>query len=142
VDKTTLVSDDIEAGKRLVLELERAGLPIASAMWLRQAGERVWGLYISSPDVQTYGPLVVYRFIDDMINWSDIPLSLDDISAVNTTNHFVNNISMPVRLADEPRILHNSYDGTIHIEDAVIYKSTRKVKPSVKPPKFRKRKAA
>lgn len=140
MDKTILVESDIDAGLRAVNALEAAGLPIAVAMWLRLHDSHKWQLYIASPNVETYGPTTVNRFIDRILVAIKSPISLSDVAAVNTTNHFVNKVSMlsivtggkTTRLTvggDILRIGNCSFDG-VEVDEGVIYKIATGVKAS------------
>jgi hypothetical protein len=145
MDKTTLVESDIEAGLRAVKAIEVAGLPIAVAMWLRLHDSYKWELYIASPDVETHGPTTVNRFIDRILNAIKSPISLGDVTVVNTTNHFVNKVSLlsivtegrSTRFTvagDLLRFGNCTFDG-VEIDEGVIYKIATGVKASKEAPK-------
>ncbi|WFP76997.1 hypothetical protein [Mesorhizobium sp. WSM4906] len=145
MDKTTLVESDVRAGLTAVKALEAAGLPIAAAMWLRLQDSSKWQLYITSPDVETYGPTTVNRFIDRILLAIKSPVSLDEVTAANTTNHFVNKIS-PLSILKAGRsnslTLENNifrfgngaFDG-VDVAEGVVYKIAPGVKASKEAPK-------
>jgi len=145
MDKTTLVESDIEAGLTAVKALEAAGLPIAAAMWLRLHDSSKWQLYITSPDVETYGPTTVNRFIDRILLTIKSPISLDEVTVANTTNHFVNKISpLSVLTSGNSNTLtiaenrlrfgNSTFDG-VEVDEGVVYKITPGVKASKEAPK-------
>ena len=129
-----LVGSGIEAGRRLVEALERAGLPIAVATWLKRQDEDTRFLYIATPDVEKHGPIAVYKLIDKIIDVLDEPrITVDDVVAANTTNHFVNVLSSAISLkATGLRLVNVNIHG-VPIQDAYVYKIQREVKASRKP---------
>lgn len=56
-----LTSAMIDAGRVLVKALDKSGLKVRAAFWFLLPEERVWRLYIVSPEVRTFGPRAVYR---------------------------------------------------------------------------------
>jgi hypothetical protein len=136
MDKKTLVEKDIVVGRQLVRDLEEAGLPIASAMWLRRPEDESWHLYLSTPDVEVHGPLAVYAFIDSVIRRNKIPgIAIDHIDAANTTNHFVNSISRALKVTNSTVEIKNSTFNNVRVDDAVVYKITRSARASKDRPK-------
>lgn len=145
MDKTTLVESDIEAGLTAVKALEAAGLPIAAAMWLRLHDSSKWQLYIASPDVETHGPTTVNRFIDRILLAINSPISLDEVTVANTTNHFINKASLLSILtggrsnsftvaSNLMRFGNSTFDG-VEVDEGVIYKIAPGVKASREAPK-------
>ncbi|MER8375315.1 hypothetical protein [Mesorhizobium sp. M1409] len=145
MDKTTLVESDIEAGLTAVKALEAAGLPIAAAMWLRLHDSSKWELYIASPDVETHGPTTVNRFIDRILLAINSPISLDEVTVANTTNHFINKASLLSILtggrsnsftvaSNLMRFANSTFDG-VEVDEGVIYKIAPGVKASREAPK-------
>jgi hypothetical protein len=139
MDKTPLVGPDFDGGRDLLEALERAGLPIAFAAWLSLRETFDWQLFIASPDVQTHGPKAVILFIDKIISATNSPISLSDITVVNTSNNFVNRIpesyspakrsnagNRPARIAGMP------FDEG-YIVEGFVYKIDKSLKPSKTP---------
>ena len=58
--KATLVETDIREGAKLYKVIEKAGLGIALAAWLRLSGENEIRLYFAIPDVEIIGPFEAY----------------------------------------------------------------------------------
>lgn len=140
MDKAVLVEPDIDAGKHLLSALERAGLAIAIAAWLKMSDSIGWSLFIASPDVQKYGPTTVNKFIDKIRVAIASAIEMDEITATNTTNHFINDLSP------------NFFSSSIHskggiyrlnakrlanteIEDGLVYKVDRNVRSSREAPR-------
>jgi hypothetical protein len=140
MDKTSLVAPNIDAGKHLLSALERAGLAISIAAWLKLKDDAGWNLYVASPDVQKYGPTVVNRFIDRVGIAIGSDISIDEILATNTTNHFINRISLPffassIHSAGGVYRLEAGLLGDSEIENGFVYKVDRSVKPSKEAPR-------
>jgi hypothetical protein len=137
MDKKTLVDEDIKAGQQFVRELEVAGLPIASAMWLRRPEDETWQFYLATPDVEKYGPLSVYTFADRLLRQKNIPrLTIDDVAVANTTNHFVNSVSRALNVTNRVvRVINCTFDN-VQVSDAVVYKVSRNVRPSKQRPRL------
>jgi hypothetical protein len=65
VVKEQLTAEMIDAGAELTAELDEAGLPLAAAFWLFDSEVNEWRLVFASTEVDTRGPLHVYRMIDE-----------------------------------------------------------------------------
>ena len=133
MDWTALVDIDVEGGRRLVAALTAGGLPIASAKWLKERG-LPWQLYIASPDVEKYGPRIVYEFVRQIADSLDINLGGGRIVVVDTKNHFSNDI---VPVAGDTRdpsytVEEGPDDGQI---EALVYRTAGRSKASKTPPK-------
>jgi hypothetical protein len=141
MDKASLIGPDIHAGKVLLAALERAGLAISIAAWLRLRGAIGWNLFIASPDVQKYGPLTVNKFIDKIRTAIESTVSMDEITATNTTNHFINRIPQ-LFFSSAIHLKHGGFHTIealniedIDIEYGVVYKIDRDVRPSKEAPR-------
>ncbi|MEQ1950245.1 hypothetical protein [Mesorhizobium sp. CN2-181] len=138
MDKTPLVGPDFAAGRELIEALERTGIPVAFAGWLSLRETFDWQLYIASPDVQTYGPTTVIRFVDTLLTAIESPLSLGNLRITNTSNHFVNRIPEsygPRQITPHPtRIVGIAFDDG-YIVEGFVYKIDRKLKPSKTAPR-------
>ncbi|MDQ6433314.1 hypothetical protein RB623_04535 [Mesorhizobium sp. LHD-90] len=141
MDKTPLVGPDFDGGRDLLEALERAGLPIAVAAWLNLREAFDWQLYLASPDVQTYGPTTVIRFVDKILIATQSPIPLRVITIVNTSNNFVNKIpeyydpSKNINLVNNTtRVIGMPFDDG-YIVEGFIYKIDKGVKPSKVTPK-------
>ena len=139
MDKTTLVESDIGTGYTAVKALEVAGLPIAAAMWLKLRDAGTWNLYITSPDVEKFGPTTIYLFVTEILKGISSTIEQNLIIVTNTTNHFVNSFARD-HIAHWP--LHKSFNaGAVlkinnftlegaDVESAIVYKIAPRVKPS------------
>jgi hypothetical protein len=81
-----LTSEMIKAGEELVATLDRLNVIVKGAFWLLNAEQRVWRLFVVSPEVRTAGPKAMYRRIRSALG--RIPsdsgaLSTKDISVID-----------------------------------------------------------
>jgi hypothetical protein len=134
MDKKVLVEKDFDAGRRLVAALIAAGLPVAMAVWIRERGSD-WRLYVASPDVQRHGPLAVHRFVRRIAEKLAIDLDDTRVSTVNTTNHFVNELSSYAGTRNQPSYVANITIGDHEIEEGQLFHFAPRAKSSPKPPK-------
>ncbi len=139
--KTALKETDVMAGRILVKALDAAGLPIAFAGWLKLDETPDWRLHIATPDVQTHGPTTVIRLLQAILPALDGPLKTDDVAIANTTNSFLTKIDAQDYDIDrdgerlpgvEGAQVFGYFDGK-SIEDSLVYRIDRTVKPSQKP---------
>jgi hypothetical protein len=57
----TLVSDELENGRKLVERLIEGGLDVRLAFWVKESDAGQWFLYLVSPVVDEKGPAAAYR---------------------------------------------------------------------------------
>jgi hypothetical protein len=99
-----------------------------------------WDLFIASPDVQKHGPIIVNKFIDRVRLAIDSSISMDDITATNTTNHFINDLP-PIFFSSSIHSKVGMYRlkdrrlAEVDVEDGLVYKIDRSVKPSREAPR-------
>lgn len=63
MDQSPLVNDRVYAGRRLAERFAADGHPLRAAFWAKTADEGHWFLYLVTDDVDTAGPLAVYRAV-------------------------------------------------------------------------------
>lgn len=137
--KSVLLKSDIDAGGTFSQVLTIFRFPIKVSAWLRTDAESGWQLYIATPDLETHGPIKVYKFLhtvyDQMPKELIKTLSKDDIIAANTTNHFVNAITEtvghPLAPGSYSRFVNCTLNGA-HVDDMILYISNKNVKPTPK----------
>jgi hypothetical protein len=99
MDKRTLVRDDLVAGRKVVEELERRGIEVDAAAWLRDYEIGTWRLVISVPAVGRLGSRPVYEAIalilSDMRN-SDHEIALDDIDIMSPDESLIRDLKTRV----------------------------------------------
>jgi hypothetical protein len=67
VYKTVLVDTDIDDGRRLLENLEKA-IRVTAAFWSHSEDDDEWQLVIVSPDVAERGPTQVYKMLLVLLN--------------------------------------------------------------------------
>ncbi len=67
MDKDTLVSEQTQAGERLISALVGEGLEIRVAFWAKPTDEGKWLLYLASPIVDDKGPTAAYRVVHGVL---------------------------------------------------------------------------
>lgn len=123
--RAAVVDPDIEGGRRLIEALDAAGFPVSSAFWFFDPSPEDWRLVISTPMVDTKGPLKAYEAIDPVLqNLGPVEFRLIDIVAVGAKDRWVT----PLRAAIHTgpgitgmRIRRNVLNG-LQVEDAYIYR--------------------
>jgi hypothetical protein len=66
--KEILSSDEIDAGKELLEQLDNTPLNVIAAYWIFDPDIGTWRLVFVSPQVETKGPLRVYMQIFQLLN--------------------------------------------------------------------------
>ncbi|HEX8815471.1 MAG TPA: hypothetical protein VF753_08220 [Terriglobales bacterium] len=64
----TLVSEDIEIGRRIVAALTRANIPVTVYLWAFVPDLQEWQLMIATPLVDSKGPLAVYNEVNKVLH--------------------------------------------------------------------------
>jgi len=78
--KEVLVEAAIDAGAKLLSELDRTEFPVDSMFWVQMPEVGHWRLVIGSPLVPEKGSLVVYERLGALLREADLGLSLMNIS--------------------------------------------------------------
>lgn len=63
MDQDTVVSEQLESGKRFIEALAAAGFEVRVAFWAKPTEEEKWYLYLASPMVDAKGPKEAYLFV-------------------------------------------------------------------------------
>lgn len=124
--KTVLVEKDIEEGKRLIEELDKAGFKVQAALWLYMSDSDEWRLLIASPYVEKEGPKRSYNFIQTVLARISPPLevSLRNISVLSPSHNLIKLIRLAIRTGpgiSGIRFARSVINNTL-IEDAYIYR--------------------
>jgi hypothetical protein len=67
MDQNTVVTEQLDAGERLIQELRNSGLASTAAFWAKPNEEVRWFLYLASPVVDSQGLAAAYRAVHDAI---------------------------------------------------------------------------
>lgn len=128
--KEALLSEMLVAGADLIERLEKAGFPLAAALWLYLPESGLWRFVIASPEVGTVGPKKTYKKIQSVA--ARIPLdvprvALNDISVVDTNDALVATLQAALKPSNGVsglRLTKTVLNG-LFIEDAYIYRMRR-----------------
>ncbi len=137
VVKEQLSAEHIAAGDEFTDLLRRdSGFGLVCSFWLYSSETNRWRLNLSSPLVETHGPLHMYRILQEKLaGLEDIyeALPLDSISVLSPDDELVKSIQTlghfeimdpapgAKGLARRPRRIHRSRVGDVLIDDAFIY---------------------
>lgn len=122
-----LVEKDIEAGRRLLEELDRQRVDITAAAWFFVADAERWRLLLASPIVDEKGPLAAYEVIQNTLTRMPETArpTFTDISAVSPSDRRVR--AMAVAVKTGPGIhdvrFSRTVVGDMYVEDALVYRS-------------------
>ena len=122
-----LVTDLIEAGKRLTSALDSAGLEVRAALWFYDADAKEWRLILAMPMVEDRGLASTYDEIGRVLRAASIPgLLLRQIAVVRPTDGLVIALRNAIQTGRDLASIRltNSAVDNILIEDAYIYRST------------------
>jgi hypothetical protein len=88
---TTLVSQEIEEGQRLIDALNEANLSIDSALWIYSSESETWELMLTSPTCDREGSLPAYREILSVFREVEPKLKIDwtSLTVVSPKNEFI-----------------------------------------------------
>jgi hypothetical protein len=128
VATTELVSSLIEAGRRLVEELDKQNARVGSAFWNYDPDVGEWRLMLSMPMVERQGVSAAYDHIGRAMTAAGIRnLYLRQIAPVSPHERVVTAVSRMIRTRPEAigaiRLSRNLV-GEEWIEDAYVYRST------------------
>lgn len=91
MDQGTLVTEEIEEGRRLIKELNDAGVPVVAAAWVKEDEGGLWYLYLVTPLVPEGGDArEAYGRVNEVIRAMQEPLGFDpfQIKVVNPSEPF------------------------------------------------------
>lgn len=125
VDKTTLVEQDIENGRKLIEALGRINFHIQTALWLYDSESQEWRLTIATPLVDEQGPRFAYTEIQTVLlsMMPPLPLSLQNISVISAESKLSKSLKKAIRVpyGSQGMRLTRNVINSIYIEDAYIY---------------------
>ncbi len=126
MDKATLVTKDINAGKNLVNFLEKKGIEIAAALWYYSEESEVWRLMIATPLYDNLGPKEIYEKIQSILNEAGVSprISIIDVTIVSPKDEIIRDIRSAVKIRSNEGVrFSRSVLGRSYIYDALIYRS-------------------
>lgn len=119
-----LTSDMIEAGKELILELDRHKFPAKAAFWLYTEERDRWHLVIATPHLRSMGPLKNYKALHKVMSRIESPIELSSVSIVDTKDRLIKGLSTPFRRPADAagfRLTHAIISGRV-VDDSYIYR--------------------
>jgi hypothetical protein len=129
MDKTVLVDQDIEGGRRLVQALDEERFPVVASLWLFIPEESAWRLLIASPRVGELGPRATYAIIQGILVKKRLDLPLYRISVVTPGDPLVGELRVFAGTDPAPFVgrtsLQNTVVGDLYVEGAYIYRAER-----------------
>jgi hypothetical protein len=122
--KEVLSEQMIAVGHELVLRLDRAGFPLAGALWIFDPENNEWRLLLASPSVRTEGPRAAYSRVAEVLQDLRSALSLEDVTIVDTDDTRIRLLSSvyPSDQNIEGRRFKRGAIGGHLIDDAYIYR--------------------
>jgi len=128
MDKPVLVNSDMEAGERLVRDLDKAGLTVTAALWFYMSDSDEWRLMLAMPVVDEKGPKVAYEQIQAQLeSLGQHELSLQNISVVSPGDDLIKLLGLAINTGSNiahMRFTRNIING-VFIEDAYVYRLPR-----------------
>ena len=128
MDKPALVNSDMEAGERLVRDLDKSGLTVTAALWFYMSDSDEWRLMLAMPVVDEKGPKVAYEQIQAQLeSLGQYELSLQNISVVSPGDKLIKLLGSSIDTGSDIahiRFTRNVING-IFIEDAYVYRLQR-----------------
>ena len=125
MDKATLVSPDLEGGKKLVAALDGAGIDIRAAFWLYREESESWRLYLATPLVKTEGARIAYTEVLKELDSLEVPtLKFWNISVIDPADPLVVRLKAAVYTGptiDSIPFIGSTIDG-VHVPPAHIYR--------------------
>lgn len=125
MDKPALVNSDMEAGERLVRDLDKSGLTVTAALWFYMSDSDEWRLILAMPVVDEKGPRVAYEQVQAQLkSLSQYELSLQNISVVSPGDDLIKLLGAAINTGSDiahMRFTRNIING-VFIEDAYVYR--------------------
>ena len=126
----TLVSSDIEIGRRIVEALTRRQVPVTVYLWAFIAQLQEWQFIIATPLVDTKGPLAAYGEVNKALQkeglFEDVPSRR--IFLKSPTDRVLRSLEKESRVVSKEafRVINEPIAGTF-VEDAYLYTGSLRV---------------
>jgi hypothetical protein len=125
MDNAVLVGDAVEAGKRLIEELDRIGFSVVSALWFHDPDEGQWRFIVASNEVVRKDSREAYKKILRVIrDHPDISVGFDDVILTNPNDELIRLLRRDVHTGPglEPIRYSKNAINNVFIDDAIIYR--------------------
>ena|SRR5438093_1224754 len=124
---TVLVSEDLEKGRDVVRALDKEGVSVSSAFWLRDPDAETFRLVLALPKAKEEGPKAAYQVVREALERQRIDFRIWHIDVVSpddeTTTLVRRMVTTPSDAIAGLRFTHNVINNTL-IEDAYVYRSS------------------
>lgn len=120
----TLLEPKLAEGAQLIAELDAAGFPVPTAMWLYFEESEAWRLVLSSPVVDVDGPSEGYLRVQQVLLAHPHSIRLDETTVVGTNYPVVAALRQSIKSRPGPegmRVTGNILNG-VYIQDAHVYR--------------------
>jgi|688.fasta_scaffold318048_3 hypothetical protein len=116
--ETPLVEKDIEQGRKFLELLDRAGISVKGAVWIYQADNERWRLFIFTDEARHGSKDLLLKAID-----AGADIDLSSVQFDTTENPLFKGLKQFVRVegVSQVRMQKNIFGG-VYVEDAVIYR--------------------
>ena len=126
MDHQTLVTEDIEAGRKFLALIDASGARVSAAFWLNDSEQNEWKLVIAkeSETKSSFDDYLALRRLLDQHPQIHKRISLSNIQVVRPDDVLVANLSSAVPGANPKSV--QRWQGAINgmlIDDAVIYRT-------------------
>jgi hypothetical protein len=124
-----LTQDMIDAGRKLIEDLDKAELSIRAALWLYLSETNVWRMIFAMPEVRIDGPRKVYKKVQMVLKKTpddQLKIALRDISVVDDFDPLIKLLKSALKTGSGisgVRFSSNTINGHL-IKDAYIYRLT------------------
>jgi hypothetical protein len=128
VDTTTLVSDLVEDGRRIIEQLTKNGFEVTAGFWLKKAEDGQWYFYIASPAAESERLSVGYGRLFTLIREMPPPHWIDplEVRLIGPSSPLARDVLGILNRAPNPTGGPIRWGGTVlgnvSIEDAYLYR--------------------
>lgn len=133
MDTCTLVTEQIDAGERLLRQLRSDGFDVTAGFWLQASEEGAWRFCMVSPLVETEGLAQAYRRLHPVIWKMPQPFWIDplEVRLIGPSNPIAQDVlavqaRLPSPLVSPIRWGGNRL-GNLNVEGAYIYPLSARV---------------
>ena len=124
-----LSEEMINAGAKLIDQLDECSYLVHGALWLYYPDPETWRLVIALPDVRSHGPRKAYKLVQAVVSRmpkEEPTIALQNISVVDAKDSFISMLRSAIQPGEGIsgiRFSRNTING-IYVEDAYIYRLT------------------
>lgn len=117
---------NIEAGQKLLNQLDKSNIKVDAALWFYFEDIESWKLIIALPDLSKFGPKMAYKEVQKAINklGTEIDISLNDVAISKPDSSLLNLFKIAIKTSTgihNIRFSNNIINGHL-IKDSYIYR--------------------